>query len=146
MPRPRPGRKRGSKDVRSVARARRRAVIAAAAVAGKPLAAVAREEGISRTWASQEAHAPETELLIAHLLDIHQERVARLVGQALDVIEAGLKAEPKDKADHPMRLLAARRLLQFTLAGRVAKPAEEKLEQGTVTLDVIYRMRQRLIK
>jgi hypothetical protein len=42
---------------------------------------------VSRSWASREANAPGTRILIAQLLAPHCERLIALFDQTLDVIE-----------------------------------------------------------
>ncbi len=47
---------------------------------------------MSRSWASREANAAGTPLLIAELLAPHRERLSRLFDQMLDVIEDAFQA------------------------------------------------------
>jgi hypothetical protein len=68
------------------------ALLAGALPAGITVAAVARQLGVSRSWASREANAPGTRLLIAQLLAPHRERLSVLFDKTLDVIEDALKA------------------------------------------------------
>ena len=62
------------------------------APAGIKIAAVARQLGVSRSWASREANAPGTRNLIAELLDLRRERLNALFDQTLDVMEDAMKA------------------------------------------------------
>jgi hypothetical protein len=57
-----------------------RLIIAEALVQGVRIASIARRLGVSRSWASREANAPETRLMLAALL----EKNARRMGQLLD--------------------------------------------------------------
>ena len=76
-----------------MARAARRARIAAALIAKTRLTDVARAENISREWASHEAHTPETQLLIAGLLDRRASEIDALLTDALDAVRDALEAE-----------------------------------------------------
>ena len=62
------------------------------APAGIKIAAVARQLGVSRSWASREANAPGTRNLLAELLEPHRKRLNELFDQTLDVIEDAMKA------------------------------------------------------
>lgn len=113
------GRPAGKPGASSSRRTQRRKVLAAAAIAGKPIAQVARQHGISRSWASQEANAPETKLFIAQLLDRHQQRIERLVDRSLAAAEDAFDAITDWGApDHKVRLLAMKRVIEIALAGR----------------------------
>lgn len=127
------GRPKSKPGASTATRDARRLKLAAAAIAGTPRATIARKEQISRSWASRETNAPETRLLIAHLLDEHEAKVRELIPKALAVIEEGLRAEMlivtrvgdgielNTVPDHRVRLLAAKRLLELGLAGRTAE-------------------------
>jgi hypothetical protein len=56
------------------------------------VAAVARQLGVSRSWASREANAPGTRLLIAELFESRRDRLSRLFDQTLDLIEDAFEA------------------------------------------------------
>jgi hypothetical protein len=62
------------------------------APAGLKIAAVARQLGVSRSWASREANAPGTRILIADIFELRRERMDALCDQALDVIEDAMNA------------------------------------------------------
>jgi hypothetical protein len=49
----------------------KRCIIAGAVLAGIKITTVARQLGVSRSWASREANAPGTRILIAEVLDSH---------------------------------------------------------------------------
>jgi hypothetical protein len=76
----------------TLARIEKRFIIAEAVLAGIKIAAVARQLGVSRSWASREANAPGTRNLLAELLEHHRERLNALFDQALDVIEDAMNA------------------------------------------------------
>jgi hypothetical protein len=65
----------------------KRQIIAGALLAGIKIATIARQLGVSRSWASREANAPGTRPLLADLFELCRERVKALFDQALDVIE-----------------------------------------------------------
>lgn len=118
------GRPKGKSGAKGATRQARRQKLAAAVIAGKPIADVAKEEGVSRSWASRETNAPATRVLIDKLLDSHQERIAGLIPRCLDVIENGFEANDGLLPDHRVRLLSAKRLIELCSAGR-------KHEEGT---------------
>ncbi len=70
----------------------KRYIIAGAILAGVKIAAVARQLGVSRSWASREANAPGTRNLLAELAELHGERMNELFDQTLDDIEDAMKA------------------------------------------------------
>jgi hypothetical protein len=57
----------------------KRYIIAGALLAGIKIAAVARQLGVSRSWASREAHAPGTRQLLADLFELHRERMKLVI-------------------------------------------------------------------
>jgi transposase-like protein len=61
---PAPARKRGRPPGMGRRRIGKRFAIAQAVVSGKPIASIARELGVSRSWASREAHRPGTMAMI----------------------------------------------------------------------------------
>ena len=63
-----------------------------AVLAGIKIAAVARQLGVSRSWASREANAPGTRIFIADIFELCRERMDALFDQILDVIEDAMKA------------------------------------------------------
>ena len=118
--------------------------MAAAVVAGNTVTEIAQEEGVSRQHASQEVHAPETQHYILHLMEQHYAHVEKCFARALTCIEEALDARRiqilKDGTqidagpDHYARLAAAKRLLEYLLAGRPvpqAKPEEETKRKPT---------------
>src|SRR4030081_372465 len=85
-------RRRGRPPGLTLARIEKRFIIAEAVLAGLKIAAVARQLGVSRSWASREANAPGTRILIADLFELCRERVNALFDQTLDVIEDAMNA------------------------------------------------------
>ena len=71
---------------------RSRLAIAQAVVAGTPIAVVERELGVTRSWASREAHAPSTCALIDELMGQQLETIAALLPLALDTLQELLKS------------------------------------------------------
>jgi hypothetical protein len=116
----------------------RRQKIAAKVVAGKPIAEIAREEGISRTWASQEANAPGTRVLIADMIDRHRDEMAELGGLAIKAVREAFEAKKIliDKfgvevdcgPDHYARLGATKRYIELGLAGRKGAEKEQDIK------------------
>src|SRR5215217_7209812 len=69
-----------------------RLVIAEALVQGVQIATIARNLRVSRSWASREANAPQTRVMLASMLDNRAESIARLIDHAFDVIEDAFHA------------------------------------------------------
>jgi hypothetical protein len=86
-------RRRGRPTGMTPDRIRKRHIIAAAVIQDIAITAVARQIGVSRSWASREANSAEVRDLIAHLIAANQETVATLLGQALGVVKGALTAE-----------------------------------------------------
>jgi hypothetical protein len=100
----------------------KRCIIAVAVLAGVKIATAARQLGVSRSWASREANAPGTRLLIAQLLAPHRERLGVLFDQTLDVIEGAFQARKiflvkgvvvDGRPDHYARLEAVKMFVQL---------------------------------
>jgi FixJ family two-component response regulator len=89
MPAPR---RRGRPGGVGRCRQRTRCEIAEGVVSGKPIAVIARELGVSRSWASREAHAPETRELVAALAAQYREVIHALMKSLLNTIAAALVA------------------------------------------------------
>jgi hypothetical protein len=129
-----------------VAQTARRQRIAADIVSGRKVSAIAKEHGISRPWASHEAHAEETQALIAALIDQRMPRMMALLDKSLDAVEQSLKAmktvlvRSKVKnagEDHFARLTGVKRYIELSLAGRILKKSGDKKEAGPITLQAI---------
>jgi hypothetical protein len=116
-------------------------------VAGKAVAQVARETGISRQWASREAQQPETQVELATFLAEHHAALRGLVARAVNVIGEGLAATKvvatKEGgaldlgADHYARLQAVKRLIELIGAGKPAAVAGagESNDPTLITMD-----------
>ena len=130
-------------ELRAAARDQR---IAEGIVEGKSVAEIAREEGISRAWASQHANSPAVAQIITSLIQSRLERVHSLFEGALDVIEKSYVAKRivLDRygmqidlgPDHYARLTGAKRFLEFALAGRAVPKEEEKGERPLTLADL----------
>jgi hypothetical protein len=70
----------------------KRYIIAGALLAGITVAAVARQLGVSRSWASREANAAGTRILVAELLEPHREQLHELFSLTLDLIKDAFQA------------------------------------------------------
>jgi hypothetical protein len=118
----------------------RRQRLAADVIAGKPIAEAARDEGVSRTWASREANSTETKIIISELLDEHRGKVKALIPVMLEAIRGGLHALDGKKPDHRVRLIAAKRVIEIATAGR--RVEETDTTERTITyeqLEELYR-------
>jgi hypothetical protein len=130
------------RKVRTTARRRK---IAAGLIAGKAIAQVARETGISRQWASREAQQPETRIELAGLLGSQHAKLERLVARAVAVIGAAMGATKvaaiKDGgtvdlgADHYARLQAVKRLLELIVACKPLAVGDAGDDQTLITMD-----------
>jgi hypothetical protein len=69
-----------------------RFIIAEALVQGVRIATIARRLGVSRSWASREANAPETRLLLSALVEKNAQRMGQLLDQGLTAIKRALSA------------------------------------------------------
>ena len=124
-------RRRGRPPGLTLARIEKRYIIAGALLAGIKIAAVARQLGVSRSWASREANAPGTRIFIADIFELCRERVKALFDQTLDVIEDAMKARKifvvkgvivDGGPDHYARLEAAKLfILLMCKAGRTSR-------------------------
>lgn len=131
--------------------------IAEGLVRGRSISQLAVDEGLSRVWASKEAHSPECELAIGRVIDTHRARVEKLVPVALDRIEQALEArrvvitsfgEVVDAGpDHRARMRAVRELAMLATAGRTS-PAEAGQARAPVTYEqfLLYVRHSRGIK
>jgi hypothetical protein len=114
----------------------RRLKIAAGVMAGKSLAQIGREEGVSRQTIWKQLASSDTRQIIVALTNREIDRISVLFSQMLEAIGDGLEArrvQVQDGVaidvgpDHYARLTAVARLIQVLTAGRpVAKAAEVK--------------------
>lgn len=133
------GRPAGKPGAATSARKKRRQKIAAGVIAGKAIAAVARDEGVSRSWASREANCTETKVIIASMLDRHVDKLEVLVGKALVAIHDAFRAKDGKRPDHRVRLIAAKRVIEMALAGRTASTSTEERTITWEQFQVLYR-------
>ena len=124
-------RRRGRPPGLTESRITKRYIIAGALLAGIKIAAVARQLGVSRSWASREANAHGTRIFIADRFELCRERMYALFDQTLDVIEDAMKARKifvvkgvivDGGPDHYARLEAAKLfILLMCKAGRTSR-------------------------
>jgi hypothetical protein len=133
-----------------VLKTQRRTRMAVKRAAGVPVTQIARQEGISRQWASAELSNPESQAIIAAMVDQHRERAQNLVPRLFAAIEDALEARKEyvldgvpfeGGPDHYARLTAITRYQDLMKLGRAApaKPAEEKSDR-LITMDDIRRV------
>ncbi len=65
------------------------------------------------------------------MLDAHADRVAELVGDALQAIKDAFGAEELGQPDHRVRLIAAKRVIEMATAGRTVEASSS--ESRTIT-------------
>ncbi|MEO8630274.1 MAG: hypothetical protein ABI612_19580, partial [Betaproteobacteria bacterium] len=70
----------------------KRFIIIGAMLTGIKIATVARQLGVSRSWASREANAPRTRNIIAGILELRREQLEALFDRTLDVIDDAMNA------------------------------------------------------
>ena len=75
-------------------RLRKRYIIAAAVISGIRIAHIARQLGVSRSWASREAHSPGVRNILAQLIEERKEEIERLFDHSLTAIEEAFGARP----------------------------------------------------
>jgi hypothetical protein len=130
-------------------RTTRRKAIAAAQASGEPLTKTARKLKVSREYASREANAQGTRLVLADLLRPHAAQLEKLVARSIEVLEDGLKAGHTHvlangdlvhlPIDHRTRLTAVRQLADLISRGRAA---EEDLGDHVLTYTVVQQAYQ----
>jgi hypothetical protein len=129
------------------ARTARRERIAAKVVAGSSIQAVADTEGLTRVWTSKELAAPETQAIVARLVDTSHIHMAGMFSKALTAIAEAFDARKEyvvagqieiGGPDHYARLKAANTLTDLLKAGRAAtQPPKNNEERRLLTLDEI---------
>jgi hypothetical protein len=101
---------------------------------GIKIATVARQLGVSRSWASREANAPGTRMLIAELLASYRERLSAPFDKKLDVTKDAFRARKifvvrgalvDGGPDHNARLAAAKPVLRLTSSRRSTTASTE---------------------
>jgi hypothetical protein len=152
----------------SAAEARRKRIACAVATSGKSITQMAREENISRGYASVLANCPQSRLEIAQLLDAYHPVAVQLLEGAFGVIAEGFEAEKKVKVqntktvlrpqartttrtsqvltlgpEHFVRLTAVKRLIELLLAGRPVPKHVPAEESSGVSLEELTRWANR---
>jgi hypothetical protein len=93
----------------------------------RKIAAAARQLGVSRSWASREANAAGTRILIAELLAPHRERLNELFSLTLDLIKDAFQARKiflmrgvllDGGPDHYARIAAAKLFIRLISSRR----------------------------
>lgn len=124
----------------------RRKILAEKIAAGDKISAIAEDCGISREHASREIREPETQALIAEMMDSRRVLALSLLDESLKVIRDSYKAKRfvvvdktlKDLgADHFARLAGVQRYTALMLAGRIVKAEEKKQTHGPITIQAI---------
>lgn len=135
--------------------------IAAKVAAGKRVTEIAADEGISRTTASAYVNSPPVQQMVARILDGRAAQAEQYVDLALqaiaDAFSAELLAIEKLKRadgqlvqkvtvlgpDHYARLTAARRLLDYLVAGRpTPKPIDVEPQRGATADEIRAMLRE----
>jgi hypothetical protein len=143
---PTPPKKQANKAVEA-ARLARRVRMAGAKLAGRSIAAIAREERISANWASAELNSADCRQIIIGLVNSQFSLTERLFSRSLTAIDEALVAQRVGLsnglvvamgADHYARLAAVKRFLEIILAGRPAsKLPEDAPGEKTCTLEML---------
>jgi hypothetical protein len=134
----------------NTARTARRVRMAKAAIAGKSVTEIARNEERSRGWVGRELATSETHHFLTELVNIEQEDMLRLFRKVKARIDEALDAEKKVTApdgkvisvepDHTTRLAACKRFMELVSIGR---PMPKPKQRGTlVTLEELEAMLQ----
>jgi hypothetical protein len=128
------GRPKGKTGAKTASRTARRQKLAARVVTGQPISEIAKQTGVSRSWASREANSPATRILIDRILDTHASDVEELIELGLLAIRDCIgpvytlrvpgKKTKKVPNEPRVRLLAVKRVAELCAAGR-------KHEEGT---------------
>lgn len=130
---------RGSKAQKEA----KRRVVAKGIVAGKSTAAIAREAKTGKRHVERLATEPETQLLITDLMKPHRKKLEGLLKKSVEAVEAALKANRTDMADHRARMYGVRRtkdLLEMAEGKRDGDDAPIRKFSGTMEeLLVLYR-------
>src|SRR5919197_542490 len=115
--------------------------VAAAVLTGTPLAAVARQEGVSRQAVHRDL--PQARQIISDLVDSNISDISVLFSLIVRVIREAADARRAEKLsdgtlvdlgpDHYARLAAAKRYIELVTAGRPAPKAQEETQDRGVT-------------
>jgi hypothetical protein len=106
-------------------RIRKRHIIATAIIAGLKITFVARQLGVSRSWASREANSAGIRNIIGDLIRANIEKVRQVFREALDVIQQAFQARKiyvrkgriiQGGPDHMVRLEAVTVFINLLMA------------------------------
>src|SRR4051794_4149208 len=131
--------RRGRPPGMTPARTLQRLLIAEAILNGARIATIARQFGVSRSWTSREANAPETRVVLTALAENRADHIYRLIVHALEVIEQALDATKVIRLsrhkvivapDHRIRLEAVDLFLKLLAAGAFKPPHGAGEERG----------------
>jgi hypothetical protein len=114
----------------------KRRAVAAGAILGVPAAAIAQQVGYSERQVRRTLADPATQFLIADIMRPHRDKLRLMAKRAVAVVERGMKAQKKDKADHFTQLRAVERfgeLLELAGGESAAAKAKEKGGRQLVT-------------
>src|SRR5690349_6993599 len=76
----------------TLARVQKQYVIAGGVIMGLKIADIARQVGVSRSWASREANSPAVRNIIGELIWSDREKIKELLMRSADAIEDALDA------------------------------------------------------
>jgi hypothetical protein len=123
----------------------KRFLIVEALITGIKIAVVAGQIGVSRSWASREAHTQQTRDIITDLLSRRAGELRALFDRSLDIIEEALSAEKLVMTsrsgsevlcvgpDHRARLKAADRFVSFLQALKPYRPLPRRAARAPKT-------------
>mgnify|MGYP003575705697 CR=1 FL=1 len=142
--RPKPGRfssvavRRGRPVGITLRRQLQRLVIAEAILNGAHNTAIAQRLGVSRSWASREANAPETRAFLSCLVERNSAKIAQMLANALETLNRAYDATMVVRVsqvdieipDHRIRLEAAGLFIRLVtiLGTRQSKVADRPAE------------------
>lgn len=120
--------------------------VAKAAMQGAKLTDIAAAEGVSAKTVARDLQSPQTQALIASLVDQQLEFMRESVFAAVHAVRGAFEARREyvingvielGGPDHFARLAAAKTLLEYMKAGRVAAQPVEASADRTFTLEQI---------
>ena len=132
----------------TIDRIQKRYFIAAAVITGVRIADAARQVGVSRSWASREAHSAGVRNIIAEAIMANAEKVAALFGSALDAVEEALGARREYRyrgrtliggPDHKVRMAAVDALIGLAEAMDIFKEMGEEMANKSCILRLCPR-------
>jgi hypothetical protein len=121
------------------ARTLQRLLIAEAILNGTRIATIARRFGVSRSWTSREANAPETRVMLTALVEKRADHIQHLIVHALEVINHAFGATKVIRRsrhevivvpDHRIRLEAVHLFLKLLATGSFESQYRAGAERG----------------